>query len=90
MRYETARTKSPISSPTGSYKYTDHLIALERCIPPVLLISPLPLPSKKVSTPLKVEVWRATVSSHPDIRFAQYIITALVTDSGSALIGPTN
>ena len=48
-------------------------MALERCTADSLL----PLEVMKVSTPLKVETWRAALRSHPDRRFAQYIVGGL-------------
>jgi len=51
------------------------LLALESKVP----LSPHNLPSvlKEIITPLKVEAWRKSLSTHPDRRFCQYITDGL-------------
>ena len=69
-------SRSDIGS-AGDYKYTEDVLALERCKPVdgwcVAHTSEL----NKVCPPLHVEAWAASLHDHPDQRFASYLISGL-------------
>ena len=67
----------PFPPVAGAYKYTDHLLELERHTPRMPHAAP-PLPElMEVSTPLKADAWEAALCDHPDRRLVQYIARGL-------------
>ena len=52
---------------------------LERRTPSRNPAAPLLPELTKISTPLKVDVWRTALQSHPDRRLAEYIVRGLST-----------
>ena len=53
----------------------EHLMVLDRCTSAADTL--LPLEVMKLSTPLRVDAWRELLHSHPDRRFAKYIVGRL-------------
>ena len=62
---------------TGGYRYTEHLTALERCMPAVSSGSPGHPALQAVRTPLNVSAWREALRNHPDQTLAHYLIKGL-------------
>ena len=57
------------------YEYIDDLLALDACRPSKLLFILDVLCS--ISTPLKLAAWSLALASHPDVVFAQYIVSGI-------------
>ena len=61
----------------GSYKYTAHLLELDRCRP--VAARPVPTSISLVKSPLTdcLGEWRERLRTHPDQQFAGYILSGL-------------
>ena len=55
----------------GSYRYTGHLLALERCAPTGWSAD------RMVSTPLVADAWETGLSGHPDRLFVEFILRGI-------------
>ena len=59
----------------GKHKYTDQLMALNKCRP---VTTPIQVGSRSnVTTPLHYEIWAEQLSDHPDRAFVSYRVTGL-------------
>ena len=57
----------------GSYVYLSHLLALDACQP-----TPMEQGIRGwIQTPLKLDVWKQELASHPDPGFVKYIISGI-------------
>ena len=57
------------------YEYIDDLLALDACRPSEPLFIPDVL--RPISTPLKLPAWSSALAVHPDVVFAQYIVSGI-------------
>ncbi len=61
-----------------AYRYTDHLLALERCTPAPGPPISIPGAVRAVRSPLNVNAWKEALRDHPDQRFVKYMLAGLV------------
>ncbi len=59
----------------GRYLYMADLLTLEESVPSPLLVIPPYLQS--VATPLRLQVWRSELSSHPDPEFRRFLLRGI-------------
>ena len=61
----------------AQYKYSSQLLELDMCRPVEVKGGMLPMKLRHIESPIRVNVWRQSLTEHPDQRFVQYMLKGL-------------
>ena len=73
-----AHTHIPLTTAQNAqYEYSQHLLELDKCRPAEASCSTLLEKLRHIESPIRVRVWKQSLSEHPDQQFAHYILKGL-------------